>query len=141
MVVICLQVCWSHDGRESTWTHLVMAIVWTISWNLARPQQRPSMIPTDMFTREIRQNVKSATVRITNAQKILLIFLSRSFRQETWHCSADIQGPLSVNLPELPIRDSEELEVGNGNYFLHPKKSPIFLSRSVNFLVRMVIPR
>ena len=28
--------------------------------------------------------------------KILLI-LSWSFRRETWHCSADIQGPLSVN--------------------------------------------
>ena len=52
-------------------------------------------------------------VKITNATKILLI-LSRSFRWETGHCSADIQGPLSVNLPELPMRNSEEFEVGNG---------------------------
>ena len=40
--------------------------------------------------------------------------LSRSFWRETWHCSADIQGPMSANFPELPIRNSEEFEVGNG---------------------------
>ena len=64
--------------------------------------------------------------------------LSRSFWRETWHCSADIQGPLSVNFPELPIRNSEEFEVGNGKNYLHPKKSPIFFSRSVKILARMV---
>ena len=33
-------------------------------------------IPTEMFTRQIRQNLKSATAKITNAPKILLIFKS-----------------------------------------------------------------
>ena len=65
-------------------------------------------------------------------------FLSRSFRREAWHRSADIKGPLLVNLPELPIRNSEEFEVGNGKNYLHPKKSPVFFSRSVKILVRMV---
>ena len=61
-------------------------------------------------------------------------FLSRSFRRETWHCSAKIQGRLSVNLPELPIRNSEEFEVGNGKNFLHPKKIPrIFYAVGKNF--------
>ena len=53
-------------------------------------------------------------------RKIPLI-LSRSFRREHWHCSADIKGPLSVNLPELPIRNFEEFEVGNGKNYLHSK--------------------
>ena len=44
-------------------------------------------------------------------------FLSRSFRREPWHCSADIKGPLSVNLPELPIQNSEEFGVGNGKNY------------------------
>ena len=38
--------------------------------------QHPSpddTIPTEMFTRQIRQNLKSVTVKITNAQKIHLI--------------------------------------------------------------------
>ena len=30
-------------------------------------------IPTEMFTRQIRENLKSVTVKITNAPKILLI--------------------------------------------------------------------
>ena len=67
-------------------------------------------------------------------------FLSRSFWREPWHCSADTKGPLSVNLPELPIRNSEEFEVGNRKNYLHPRKSPIFFSRSVKILVRMVMP-
>ena len=58
-----------------------------------------------MFTRQVRQNLKSATVNITNAPQRSFRLLSRSFRRETWLCSADIQGPLSVNLPELPIRN------------------------------------
>ena len=74
----------------------------------------------------------------TNAPKNPFDFLSRSFRLQPWHCSADIKGPLSVNLPELPIRNSEEFEVGNGKNYLHPKKSPVFFSRSVKILVRMV---
>ena len=37
---------------------------------------------------------------------------------------------LSANLPDLPIQKSEELEVGNGKNYLHPK-SPIFFNRSV----------
>ena len=49
-------------------------------------------------------------------------FLSRSFRPETWHCSADIQGALSVNLPELQIQNTEEFEVGNGKNDLHSGK-------------------
>ena len=44
-----------------------------------------------------------------------------------------------VYLPESPIRNSEEFEVGNGKNSLHPPKSPIFVSRSVKILVRMVI--
>ena len=39
--------------------------------------------------------------------------------------AADVQGPLSVNLPELPIRNSEEFEVGNGKNYLHSPKIPI----------------
>ena len=53
----------------------------------------------------------------------LFDFLGQSFRRETWHCSADIQGPLSVDLPELPIRNSEEFEVDNRrNYLTVPQK-------------------
>ena len=66
-------------------------------------------------------------------------FLSRSFRREPWHCSADIKGPLSVNLPELPIRNFEEFEVGNGKNYIHSKKSPVFFNQSVKILVRMVL--
>ena len=36
------------------------------------------------------------------------------------------------------MQKSEEFEVGNGKYYQHPKKSPIFFSRSVKSLVRMV---
>ena len=50
-----------------------------------------------------------------------------------------MKGPLSVNLPELPIRNSEEFEVGNGKNYLHRKKSPVFFSRSVKILVTMVV--
>ena len=42
--------------------------------------------------------------------------------------SADLQGPLSVSLQELPIQPSEEFEVGNGKNYLHPKRCPIFQS-------------
>ena len=83
-------------------------------------------IPIEMFTRQIRQNLKSATVKITNAPKIHLI-LSRSFRWVTWHYSADIQGPLLVNLPELPIRNSEEFEVAKVKITYVPKNPEYFL--------------
>ena len=46
---------------------------------------------------------------------------------------------MSVNLPELPIRNSEEFEVGNGKNYLHPTKSTTIFTRSVNILVRMVV--
>ena len=93
-----------------------------------------------MFTRQIRQSLNFEVGNGKNYQcpKKSFWFLSRSFRREPWHCSADIKGPLSANLPELPIRNSEEFEVGNGKNYLHPKKSPVFFSRSVNILVRMV---
>ena len=48
-----------------------------------------------------------------------------------------MKDPLSVNSPELPIRNSQEFEVGNGKNYLHPKNPSIF-SRSVKILVRMV---
>ena len=64
-------------------------------------------------------------------------FLSQSFRGETWHCSADTQGPLSANLPELPIRNSEELKSATVKITYIPKKAPLFFSRSVKILVRI----
>ena len=60
----------------------------------------------------------------------ILSILSRSFRRETWHCSADIQGPLSVNLPELPIRNAEEFEVGNGTNYQCPPIVLLIFTRS-----------
>ena len=36
------------------------------------------------------------------------------------------------------IRKSEEFEVGNGKNYLHPTKSPVFFTRSVKILVRVV---
>ena len=49
-----------------------------------------------------------------------------------------MQGPLSVNLPELPIRNSPEFEVGNGKNYLHPQPVVVFSSRSVKILVGIV---
>ena len=79
------------------------------------PTENPRCLP-DKFARIARQADSPESFKFpiranhaTKTQKILLI-LSRSFRRETWHCSADIQGPLSVYLPELPIRSSEELK-------------------------------
>ena len=105
-------------------------MLWEINSNDDQQIQahvQEATIPTEILTRQIRQNLKSVTVKITNAPKFSFWFLSRSFWLEPWHCSADIKGPLSVNLPELPIRNLEEFEVGNGkNCYLHPKKFPVF---------------
>ena len=37
---------------------------------------------------------------------------------------------LSVNLPELPIRNSEEFEVGNGKNYLHPENPHYFQEKT-----------
>ena len=37
------------------------------------------------------------------------------------------KGTLVGNLPELPIQNSEEFEVGNGNNYLHAKTPQHFL--------------
>ena len=102
-------------------------------------------ILTDIFTRQIPQNLTSATVKITGIPKKTQYFLvghsdagdlaSKSPR------SVDTQRPLSVNLAKLPIQKSEEFEVGNDKSYQHPKESPIFFSRSVKMLVRMVCAR
>ena len=71
-------------------------------------------------------------------KKILLIFKSviptgdlALFSRHT--------GSLVGKFAELPIRNSEEFEVGNGKKnYLHPQKSPVFFARSVKLLVRMV---
>ena len=80
-------------------------------------------IPTEMFTRQIRQNLKSATAKITDAPKNPLIFKS-VIPTGALALFSRHKGTLPGNLTELPIRNSEEFEVGNGKKYLHPKKIP-----------------
>ena len=49
-------------------------------------------------------------------------------------------GTLVGNIARVTDPNSEEFEVSNGKNYLHPDKSPEFLPRSVNILVRMVWP-
>ena len=101
-------------------------------------------ILTEIFTRQIPQNLKSVTVKITGIPKIPSIFLvGHSYRRlgkQVTAFSTHTQRPLSVNLAKFPTQNSPEFEVGNGKNYRHPKKSPIFYSRSVKNLVRMVKP-
>ena len=84
--------------------------------------------------------MKSATVKFTGIPKTPSIFCRHSDRRlgkQVTAFSTHTQRPLSVNLAKLPIQKSEEFEVGNGKNYRHPKKSPIFLRRSVKILVRI----
>ena len=60
-------------------------------------------------------------------QKILLIFKS-VIPTGAWALfSRHKSGPLSANLPELPIPNSEEFEVGNGKITYIQKNPQYFL--------------
>ena len=69
-------------------------------------------ILTDMFTRQIPQNLKWAAVEIT--RRICLIFYSNI-------PTGDLARKSLLNLAKLPIPISEEYEVGNGKNCLDPK--------------------
>ena len=80
-----------------------------------------------MFTRQIHQNLKSVTVKITGIPKQFpAFFVGHSDAGKSLLFSRHTK-TLSVNLAKLPIQKSEEFEVGNGEHYRHPKKSPIFL--------------
>ena len=88
-----------------------------------------STILTEMFTRQIPQKLKSATVKITGIQKNPQYFLvghsdGRLGKQVT--AFKRHTKTLVGKLPKLPIQKSEEFEVGTGRNYRHPKESPIF---------------
>ena len=85
-------------------------------------EHRLHTMATEMFTRQIPQSLKWATVKITgipsNPQYLLL-----GETRQTSHCfSEHTQRPLPVNLTKLPIRKWEKFEVGNGKNYRHLKK-------------------
>ena len=53
--------------RKCKWETDVLPLLVLTRWRAA--QVKTSTIPTEMFTRQIRQNLKSATVKLTNAPK------------------------------------------------------------------------
>ena len=100
---------------------------------------RTSTIPTEMFTRQIPRNLKSATVKLPMLQKSLLIFKSVIPTGDLALFSRHTR-TLVGKFARFTDLNFEEFEVGNGKNYLHPQKSPIFFSRSVKILVRMVHP-
>ena len=82
-------------------------------------------IPTDMFTKQIRQNFKSATVKISCAQADFWSVIPMGDLASKSLLSVDTQRPLSLNLAKLPIPKSEEFEVGNGKNYLHLESAKI----------------
>ena len=86
-----------------------------------------STIPTEMFIRQIRQNLKSVTVKITNAPKIPFDFFQSFIATGELALFGRHTGTLVGKFAS--ITDSgiiEEFEVGSGKNYLHPKKSPVF---------------
>ena len=72
-------------------------------------------------------NLKSVTVNIANAPKTHLIFKSVIPMGDLALFSRYTGTLVGKNLPETPVRNSKEFEVGNGKNYLHPKQIPSIL--------------
>ena len=106
---------------------------------LVRKAWQPvSVSPTilsEMFTRQISQNLKSVKVKITASNGKSPVFIvghsdGRLGKQVTTcnRHTKTLVGTFGKMIKKKQIR--EEFEVGNGKNYLHPRKSPAFFSRS-----------
>ena len=92
-------------------------------------------IPPEIITRQIAQNLKSATVKITNTRKDPLQYVAGHSVWRPGNVSRHT-GTLGGNLAKWLIPKSEEFEVGSCKNCLHPN-NPQCLSwrQSSNILV------